>query len=834
MTARNGILIVDDDPGLRGAIARTLNSRGYTPMIAGTAREALDRIAEGTPVVALIDLKLEKGSGMDLIRAVKERDWPTECIVLTGHASQKSAIEALNLGAYGYVQKPHDPEQLMMLIRGAFDKHRAEEMLRERTAELGQRLKELHCLYSISNLIQRPGILLEEILRQSVLLIPPAWRHSRAASARIALGDKEFRTPNFAPTPWRQASDIIVHGEPNGIVEVCYVEEKPASDEGPFSKEERDLIDAIAERLGKIAERKRVEEALQHSQEATARSHRLLLALSYASEAVQRARTAEEVYCTVLDEVVRLDYHALVFILTEDRTRLALSYVTVKSPLLRAAEQLAGTSVVDFQATTESGIFQVPIKPGGFHDHLIESQQAVFVESMFERLLEDMPNLVRPLAKQIAGTLEVERGIYAPLVIGGETEGILVVNGIDLTKDDVPAVTAFANQIAIAMERARLYQETRESEERFRAMSASAQDALIMTDDAGRISFWNEAAERIFGYSNQEAVGREVYLLLAPQHYQKAYRHVFEKPTPAGQGPAVGRTFELTAMKREGAELPVEISLSTVMLKGRWHAIGIIRDISERKKAEEALRQYAAELEASNEELDAFAHTVAHDLKGPLGNAMGFAELLLESFGELPEEQMQECLQSIVYGSERMTKIIDALLLLSSVRKIEEVEIEPLDMAGIVAETCDRLAELVDEYQAKVVLPATWPAAMGYAPWVEEVWVNYMSNAIKYGGCPPRVELGAEAQSKDGVRFWVRDNGRGISPEERDRLFTPFTRLSQIHVKGHGLGLSIVRRIVEKLGGAVTVESKVGRGSVFSFTLPAALGRGAAAGTDGV
>jgi signal transduction histidine kinase len=123
---------------------------------------------------------------------------------------------------------------------------------------------------------------------------------------------------------------------------------------------------------------------------------------------------------------------------------------------------------------------------------------------------------------------------------------------------------------------------------------------------------------------------------------------------------------------------------------------------------------------------------------------------------------------------------------------------------------------------------------MGYAPWVEEVWVNYMSNAIKYGGCPPRVELGAEAQSKDGVRFWVRDNGRGISPEERDRLFTPFTRLSQIHVKGHGLGLSIVRRIVEKLGGAVTVESKVGRGSVFSFTLPAALGRGAAAGTDGV
>ncbi len=829
MTTRKSILIVDDDPGLRNAIVRTLNARGYTPAVAGSVQEALHRIAEDDPMVALIDLRLEEGSGIDLLRAVKERDWPTECIVLTGHASQKSAIEALNLGAYGYVQKPHDPEQLIMLIRGAFDKRRAEEMLQERTAELGQRLKELHCLYSISNLIQRPGISLEEILQRSVVLIPSAWQYSKVACARIKLGDREFRTPNFAETSWRQAGDIIAHGEPDGVVEVCYLEEKPASDEGPFSKEERDLIDAIAERLGKIAERKRVEEALQHFQEATAHSHRLLLALGYASEAVQRARTVEEVYCTVLDEVVRLDYHALVFTLTEDRAHLALSYVTVKSPLLRAAEELAGTSVVDFQATMESGVFHVPVKPGGFHDRLIKSRQAVFVESMFERLLEDMPDLVRPLTKKAASALEMEQGIYTPLVIGGETEGILVVNGIDLTRDDVPAVTAFANQIAIAMERARLYQETRESEERFRAMSASAQDAIIMTDDTGRISFWNEAAERIFGYSHQDAVSKEAHMLLAPQRYHEAYRRVFAGSITANQEPAAGGTIELTAMKRDGTEFLVEVSLSTVMLRGRWHVIGIVRDISERKRAEEALRQYAAELEASNEELDAFAHTVAHDLKGPLGNLMGFAELLMDSYGELPEEQMQECLQSIVYGSERMTGIIDALLLLASVRKIEEVQVEPLDMANIVAETRSRLGQLVGEYQAEIILPDAWPAALGYAPWVEEVWVNYVSNAIKYGGRPPRIELGATllsaspigGEGKGGaVRFWVRDNGCGVSPEEQARLFTPFTRLNQIRVKGHGLGLSIVRRIVEKLGGQVAVESAPGQGSMFSFTLP--------------
>jgi PAS domain S-box-containing protein len=519
---------------------------------------------------------------------------------------------------------------------------------------------------------------------------------------------------------------------------------------------------------------------------------------------------------------VRLDYHALVFTLTEDRTRLALSYITAKSPLLRAAEELAGRSVADFQATMESGLFHVTVKPDGFHERLIASKQAVFVESMSERLLEDMPGLMHSLAEQ-TNILEMEQGIYAPLIIGDETEGILVVNGVGLTRDDVPAVTAFANQIAIALERTRLYQGVRESEEQFRTMSASAQDAIVMADDEGKVTFWNEAAERIFGYSNQGAMGKEVPQLLAPERHHETYRRVFERPTTDDQEPTVSGTFELTAMKWDGTEFPVEVSLSKVMLRGRWHAIGIIRDISERKRAEEALRQYATELEASNEELDAFAHTVAHDLKGPLGNMMGFAELLIESFGELSADQIQECLRSIVSGSERMSNIVNTLLLLASVRKIEEVKVEPLEMAGIVKETCDRLATLVNEYQAEIVLSDAWPAALGYAPWVEEVWVNYVSNAIKYGGRPPRVELGAQAQPEGEVRFWVRDNGSGISPEEQGRLFTPFTRLSQIQVKGHGLGLSIVRRIVEKLGGRVTVESEVGEGSVFSFILPAAL-----------
>ena len=253
----------------------------------------------------------------------------------------------------------------------------------------------------------------------------------------------------------------------------------------------------------------------------------------------------------------------------------------------------------------------------------------------------------------------------------------------------------------------------------------------------------------------------------------------------------------------------------------------------EKRQADEALRQYATELKARNEELDAFAHTVAHDLKNPLNNVINSAELLTQGDATLLDETRQECLQTIVRSALKMGNIIDELLLLAGVRRTEVVT-EPLDMAGIVAEARLRLVHLIGDTQADIILQdaSAWPVARGYGPWVEEVWVNYLSNALKYGGQPPRVELGADPLSipltsggeegRDMVRFWVRDNGQGVTPEDQARLFTPFTRLDQARAKGHGLGLSIVRRIVGKLGGQVGVESDgvPGQGSTFFFTLP--------------
>jgi len=159
-----------------------------------------------------------------------------------------------------------------------------------------------------------------------------------------------------------------------------------------------------------------------------------------------------------------------------------------------------------------------------------------------------------------------------------------------------------------------------------------------------------------------------------------------------------------------------------------------------------------------------------------------------------------------------------------------DVKTGPVQMGGIVSAAKKRLYSVISDADAELVLPdvSSWPQVVGYAPWIEEAWINYISNAIKYGGKNPIVELGADHEYKtypNGrkvARFWVRDNGKGISPDDQKQLFNQFTRLDQVRAEGHGLGLSIVAQIVEKLGGEVGVESQVGRGSKFYFTLPMA------------
>lgn|GEM_PF-1045615 len=247
--------------------------------------------------------------------------------------------------------------------------------------------------------------------------------------------------------------------------------------------------------------------------------------------------------------------------------------------------------------------------------------------------------------------------------------------------------------------------------------------------------------------------------------------------------------------------------------------LAVIRDVTETKETKRMLEEQNSTLSERNQELDAFTHSVAHDLKNPLSLIIGYAEIISEEGLTLPAEELKDYADSILFNSRKMISIINALLLLASVRK-EEVSYNPLDMHTIVNDALRRLRLLIRDRGASIILPPEWMAVRGYGPWVEEVWANYVSNAIKYGGDPCEVRIGCEREG-DMVRYWVRDNGGGIPEDKFSQLFTPFTRFSQLEIEGHGLGLSIVGRIVQKLGGTVAARALPEGGSEFSFTLPA-------------
>lgn len=232
------------------------------------------------------------------------------------------------------------------------------------------------------------------------------------------------------------------------------------------------------------------------------------------------------------------------------------------------------------------------------------------------------------------------------------------------------------------------------------------------------------------------------------------------------------------------------------------------------------LHRLKKDLEEQVTELDAFAHTVAHDLKTPMAFINGLAELIQIEYEPTSPPELIDLLGKIENASQRGIKIIDELLLLATIRK-EDISLEPLDMTVIVANAKGRLAHMLQNHNGEIIVPAKWPTALGYPAWIEEVWVNYISNALKYGGQPPQMQLGANAQPNGMIRFWIKDNGPGISPEKQAMLFTEFNRLNRLGVEGYGLGLSIVQRIVQKLGGDVGVSSQVDAGSTFFFELPA-------------
>ncbi|RMD47975.1 MAG: PAS domain-containing protein [Candidatus Thermofonsia bacterium] len=337
-----------------------------------------------------------------------------------------------------------------------------------------------------------------------------------------------------------------------------------------------------------------------------------------------------------------------------------------------------------------------------------------------------------------------------------------------------------------------------ESEAQRKAIISNITDGIIICDESFRILFANPAAEKLLNQTAENLRGTRL-----PVHQSK------------------NNQTTLTIHPKSTNPKQVEIALTETIWEGNLAYLASFRDDSSQAEIRNQLSQKNISLEHRNYELDQFNSTMAHQVQGLLGQIIGYASLLEMHHEFQLDEEAKLMLNRINQSSHKMNNVINELMLLSSIDH-GEVDIIPLDMERILIEVFKRLRFQLDKYNGRIRQPHSWPIALGQPSWIEEVWVNYITNGLKYGGDPPQLELGATPLNNGMIRFWVRDNGIGISPQDQKRLFKPHTRLKQLKVRGEGLGLSIVKRIVHKCGGEVGVISELGAGSTFWFTLKAA------------
>lgn len=363
-----------------------------------------------------------------------------------------------------------------------------------------------------------------------------------------------------------------------------------------------------------------------------------------------------------------------------------------------------------------------------------------------------------------------------------------------------------------------LTERLRDREARLRAIVDTAADGILTFDHEGLIESFNPAAERLFQISATEAIGRHVKRFMMPLTDQEHDDYV-QRALSTSEHETIGPLGEVVGKRKDGSEFPLELSVSEFRIGSQRGFTGIVHDVTDRKRAEATLARRAAELRRSNEELEQYVYVASHDLKEPLRMVASYTGLLAEEYEGLLDETGKKYIHYATDGAKRMQALIDDLLTYSRVGRNESPP-QRVDLNQVLDTVRANLALRLRD-SAGVLEVDELPTVAGSPTLFLQLIQNLVANAIKFHGDePPLIHVSCRA-SDDEYLISVQDNGIGIAPEYHQRIFQVFQRLhSRSEYEGTGIGLAICKKIIERLGGRIWVESRSTEGSTFAFTLP--------------
>jgi PAS domain S-box-containing protein len=377
-----------------------------------------------------------------------------------------------------------------------------------------------------------------------------------------------------------------------------------------------------------------------------------------------------------------------------------------------------------------------------------------------------------------------------------------------------------------------LSKQAQELAEKARLLDLS-NDAIMVRDFDGRVLYWNRGAEELYGWSREEALGKSIHPLLQSE-FPIPREQITEKLNQTGRW-----SGELVQTKRDGQRITVLARQAldhdsqgnpAAVLESITNITDSVRIREELKAAKAALTSQASHLEqlvgertaaliATNKQMEAFVYSIAHDLRAPLRSMQGFSTMLLEDEESVLSKSGKEFATRIINSAQHMDRLLGDLLAFSRIAQ-QSVELTSVNLGEVIATVVSRLESDIKEKGARVESPGPWPHILAHEPTLIQIFINLLSNSLKFSvpGVPPLLRLWTEEKGEF-IRVWVEDNGIGIAPDHQHQIFKLFTRINGEQYPGTGVGLAIVEKGVERMGGHIGVESTAGSGARFWFEL---------------